>query len=133
MHYRWQAASGDNSIQWEGIIQIAYRSDNGSPKPGYIEIANLQVQDASSAYRFTAENGTSARYEDFAACVYSRSAEHLLVRDNILTNCGQGFYSWTGSDSSEIQVDTVLRGNYFYNNGISNQYYKHTTIPNPTE
>jgi len=127
MHWRWPAASGSNSIQPSGIIQIAYRSDNGSPKPGYIEIANLQVQDAHSAYRYTAENGTSANYGDFAACIYARSSEHILVHNNVLTNCGLGFFNWTGSSDAELQVDTVLRANYFYNNGISNQYFEHAS------
>jgi hypothetical protein len=127
MHWRWPAASGSNSIQQSGIIQIAYRNDNGSPKPGYIEIANLQVQDAHSAYRYTAENGTSANYEDFAACIYARSSEHILVRNNVLTNCGLGFFNWTGSSDAELQVDTVLRANYFYNNGITKQYFEHAS------
>jgi len=127
MHWRWPAASGSNSIQQSGIIQIASRSDNGSPKPGYIEIANLQVQDAHTAYRYTAENGTSANYEDFAACIYARSSEHILVRNNVLTNCGLGFFNWTGSSDDELQVDTVLRANYFYNNGISNQHFEHAS------
>ena len=125
MHYRWPDATGDRAIQWGGIIQIAYRQ-NG-PKPGYIEIANLRVQDGYSAYRFTAENGQAANYGDFCACIYSRSADHILIRDNVLTNCGLGFFNWTGSSGAEIQTDTVLRGNYFFGNGIAGQWGQHAS------
>lgn len=130
MHYRWQTP---NLVQWDGIIQIAARSDDdqgGGQLPAYIEIANLQVQDAYPTYRFTAENGQSSPYEGFAACIYARSVQHLLVRNNVLTNCGQGFYNWTGSGSNwwdGLQKDTVLTGNYIYNNGYTNSYTEHQT------
>lgn len=126
-HYRWRHATGDSAIQGSGIVQIAYRAGEGAPKPGYIEIANLQIQDGHAAYRFTAEDGTPARYGDFCACIYSRSADHLLIRDNALTNCGLGFYNWTGNDSRDLQTNTVLRGNYFHDNGIPGQYYEHAS------
>lgn len=126
MHFRWQAASGASAIQWSGIVQIAYRQEEDAPKPGYIEIAGLQIQDASPNYSFTAENGTATRYEAFSACIYSRSAEHILIRNNLLTNCGLGFYNWTGSSGQELQVDTVLRGNIFSDNGVPDDYYEHT-------
>jgi hypothetical protein len=131
MHYRWETP---NMIQWDGVIQIAVRADeaSGPPLPGYIEIANLQVQDGYATYRFTAENGTTLNYEGFAACIYARSVKHILIRNNVLTNCGQGFYNWTGDGSNGgdtwwdgIQTDTVIRGNYFYNNGHVNSYTEH--------
>jgi hypothetical protein len=131
MHYRWQTASGDNGIQWSGVIQISVRADDPhayAPIPAYIEIANLQVQDGYKTYRFTAENGVSANYDGFAACVYARSVQHLIIRNNVLTNCGQGFYNWTGSGSDwwdGLQADTIIRGNYFYNNGNPNSYTEH--------
>ena len=130
MHYRWPDATGDRAIQWSGIIQIAYREGDDAPKPGYIEIANLQVQDGYSAFQFTAESGQNARYGDFCACVYSRSADHVLIRDNVLANCGLGFYNWTGSGTNwwdGLQSDTVLRGNYFHGNGIRDQYSQHAS------
>jgi hypothetical protein len=135
MHYHWQDATGDSAIQWDGVIQIAVHADDSSgsaPLPGYIEIANLQVQDGFSTYSFTAENGQTAQYDGFAACIYARSAQHILIRNNILTNCGQGFYNWTGDGSAEVwwsglERDTVLRGNYFYNNGNPDSYTEHQT------
>jgi hypothetical protein len=125
MHYKQVTPTGSSAIQWNGIVQIAYRIDDGAPKPGYIEVAGLQVQDASSAYSFTGENGVSGNYDDFAACIYARSTDHVIVRNNVLTNCGLGFYNWVGSSAAEIETDTVVSGNYFYNNGIPNSYFEH--------
>lgn len=131
MHHRWQTP---DLVQWEGVIQIAVRADDasGPPLPGYIEIAKLQVQDAYYTNRFTAENGTTLHYDGFAAAIYARSVKHLLIRDNVLANSGQGFYNWTGDGSNGgdtwwdgIQTDTVLRGNHFLNNGLVNSYTEH--------
>lgn len=133
MHHHWQDPT---LIQVSGVIHIAVHADsssdpNGSaPLPSYIEIANLQVQDGYQDYKFTAEDGSTHNYGSFAACIYARSARHILIRNNILTNCGLGFYNWTGDGSAEawwagLQVDTVVRGNYFYNNGVPNSYTEH--------
>lgn len=131
MHYRWQDPTGGSAIQWDGVVQVAVRApdpDGTAPLPGYIEIANLQVQDGYKDYQFTAENGMKANYDGFAACIYARSVQHFVVRNNVLTNCGQGFYNWTGSGSNYwdgLQIDTVVRGNYFYNNGNPGSFTEH--------
>ena len=131
MHYRWPDATGGSAIQWDGIIQIAVRADDPSglaPLPAYIEISGLQVQDGYKDYTFVSENGVTANYDGFAACIYARSVQHLLIRNNILANCGQGFYNWTGSGTHAwdgLEADTVLRANYFLNNGNPGSYTEH--------
>jgi hypothetical protein len=128
MHYHWPAATGSSAIQNLGVVQIAAGAGEKAPLPGYIEIANLQIQDGFRSNQFTAENGSRASFDGFAACIYARSVQHLIVRDNVLTNCGLGFYNWTGSGNAwwdGVQVDTVVRGNYFYGNGNPGSYREH--------
>lgn len=134
MHYR-QADVGANGIQYLGVVQVAVGPDVDGvspPLPGYIEIAGLRVQDAFSAYNFIGENGASGTYHDFASCVYIKSGQHVVVRDNILTNCGLGVFNWTGGGYDGgthwwdgLSVDLTLRGNYFFNNGIKGAYGQH--------
>ena len=128
MHYHWPAASGSSSIQNLGVVQVAAGAGENAPLPGYIEIASLQIQDGFSSSEFTAEDGSRARFDPFAACIYARSVQHLIVRDNVLTGCGQGFYNWTGSGEKwwdGLQVGTVIRGNYFHGNGAPGSYLEH--------
>jgi hypothetical protein len=128
MHYRWPAPSGSSAIQHLGVIQIAAGAGEDRELPGYIEIANLKVQEGFKSNTFTAENGSRATYDGFAACIYARSVQHLVVRNNVLTDCGLGFYNWTGSGTAwwdGLQMDTMLRGNYFYNNGNPGSYTEH--------
>ena len=128
MHYRWQDVSGSSAIQHLGLLQIAVTSGSTPPLPGYIEIANLRLQDARAGNLFTGENGQPGTYNGFASCIYARSVQHLIVRDNVLTNCGQGFYNWTGSGNNwwdGLAMDIVVRGNYFYDNGHDNSWTEH--------
>lgn len=130
MHHRWQDPTGGSAIQWNGVVQIAVRAGNVAPIPGYIEVANLRIQDATKDMQFTAENGVSAKYAAFAACLYARSAQHLVVRDCVLANCGLGFFNWTGDGSSNafwtaLQQDTVLRNNTFLGNGVARDWSVH--------
>jgi hypothetical protein len=132
MHHRWQDACGSAAIQCAGVVQVAVNDGESSPLPGYIEIANLQVQDGYTAYGFTAEDGTYSKYEDGAACIYAKSPQHLLVRDNVLTNCGLGFFDWTGDGLAEnwwegLGQDLVLSGNTFVGNGDVGSYLDHQT------
>lgn len=131
MRYRWDKPE---LVEWLGVVQIAVGpdSDDGTIAlpPAYIEIANLQVQDGFETYRFQASDGRWINYDGFAACIYARSVAHLVVRNNILTNCGQGFYNWTGDGSSPswwsaLQTNTVLSGNYIYNNGNPTSFLEH--------
>src|SRR4051794_27401374 len=99
-HYRGEEPTGNNAIQWSGVIQGAVRADDPNafaPLPASFEIANLQVEDGYKTYSFLAENGSRNNYDGFPACIYARSVQHILIRNNVLNNCGQGFYNWTGS------------------------------------
>ena len=131
MHNYWQDATGDSAIQNSGIIEIAV--NRGTVLPAYIQIAGLEVRDSGTAYKFTAENGTSANYDSFSACIYTHSASHILISGNTLHNCGLGFYNWIGDGTAPtsywagLQVDTVLQGNYFYDNGMVGNYTCHQT------
>lgn len=131
MRHRWV---DPKIIQHLGVVQIAVNAEvDGAGSrlpPSYIEIANLKIQDGFSAYRFRAENGEWTRYSGFAACLYTRSVDHLVIRNNVLTNCGQGFYNWTGDGSTNewwaaTQKKTILTGNYIYNNGNPGSYLEH--------
>jgi hypothetical protein len=128
MHHRWLAASGRAAIQNLGVVHIAVNSSNALPQ--YIEIGGLEIADAGAAYSFTGEDGTTAPYAAFSACIYARTAKHVLVHDNVLRNCGLGFYNWIGTGATDtswdaLQVDTVVRGNHFYDNGVVGGYKQH--------
>jgi hypothetical protein len=137
MHYRWTDSSGVNAIQHLGVIQVAIQAPtNGvdASLPAYIEISNLQIQDGGggNGYTFTGENGTQGVYDDFAACIYIKSGQHIVIKNNIITNCGNGIYDWMGGGYAGgntwfdgLTKDIQVIGNYFYGNGTPNNYNDH--------
>jgi|GEM_PF-490380 len=131
MHFRTPAANDPNSIQWYGVVHVAAGPGQNALPPAYIEIANLQIQDGYKDYSFTGEDGTTVAYDSFCAGIYAKSVNHLLIRNNIITNCGQGIYNWTAAGPdiwwAGLQSNTVIRGNYFYNNGNPGGYLEHQT------
>ena len=126
MHHHW---TDPTLFQQYGVIHIGVHAGDTAPIPAYVEIAGLQIQDADQAYSFTAENGATTSYADFAAGIYVRGSKHILIRDNVITHCGLGVYNWTATDGNvwwdSLQADTVIRGNYFYDNGVSGGYLQH--------
>ena len=121
MHHHWQTPT---DFQLLGVVHVAVHDGDTAPIPGYIEIANLKIQDGYSAYTFTAENGATEAYDTFAACLYARSPQNLLVHDCEFTNCGLGFYNWTADGSVDLwwgalAKNITIRDNYFHGNGSS--------------
>jgi hypothetical protein len=125
-HHHWQTP---DLVQWDGVVFISINSDE-SPLPAYIEIKNLEIRNGYKTNNFTAENGASSAYEGFAAGVYIRSAEHILIENCVIHDNGQAVYNWTGSGVDwwdGLSKDITLRGNYFYNNGQTSSYTEHQT------
>jgi hypothetical protein len=126
MHFRW---SDPGLVESAGLVHVAPHAGDAASIPAYVEIAGLQLQDADQAYTYTAENGTTVRFNDFAACINVRAAKHVLIRDNVITHCGLGVFNWTGNDGNvwydSLQADTVIRGNDFSDNGVPGSYLEH--------
>ena len=125
-HHHWQ---DPKLVQWDGVVFISKNAE-ASLVPAYIEINNLEIKNGNISNSFTAENGTVLAYDGFAAGIYIRSAEHVLIENCVIHDNGQGIYNWTGSGSKwweGLAKDITIRGNYFYNNGRSGSYAEHQT------
>jgi hypothetical protein len=117
-------------VQRVGIVFISIQSGDAALIPGYIEIKNLEIKNGYMSNRFSAENGTVLAYDGFAAGIYIRSAEHILIENCVIHDNGQAIYNWTGSGTKwwdGLAADITIRGNYFYNNGRPNSYTEHQT------
>jgi hypothetical protein len=122
--YHWTDPS---YFQVYGLVHVG--PSTADVVPAYVEIAGLEIMNADQAYTFTAENGTVRNYDAFSAGIYIRGTKHVIVRDNVIHGCGLGLYTWAGGDQdlwwNSLSADVTLRGNYFYNNGVSGQYLQH--------
>lgn len=151
---------GSNATQWETLPNQAPRTlqyhDNGSPSrvlyqlglvmvgpqqgynynfgpAGYIAIENLDIRNAALGQPFTdAQAGNTAAYSSFASCLYVEAAAHLVVKNNLLHNCGNGlFINSKNSTLLELSQDVLIEGNQLFNNsnpplaGVTNGYSEH--------
>jgi hypothetical protein len=107
---------GGQLAQAMGLVFI-YRStqDAFTYVPEWIEVKNLEVHSrASEVDQFTNTNGVVQYYPGSGACIYVKTGRNILVENNIMHDCGNGF------DVQGVDVpaeNITLRGNYIYGNG----------------
>jgi parallel beta-helix repeat protein len=125
--FRW---AGSQVIQWLGVVFITPGIGENAPLPKHIEIKNLEIRNGYVNSTFTGEDGSTSAYNGFAAGIYIRSAQNILIENCVIHSNGQGIYGWTGSGDSwwdGTLKNVTLRKNHFYNNGHTNSYTEHQT------
>ena len=103
-----------------GVIKIGGSNIPADGIPGYIRLENLEIKNGRSGYSFTGRNGIT-QYSDNAAAIYLEKGENILIKNCILTNCGNGFFA--SGESKSI----VLEGCYLYGNGNISSIYHHNS------
>jgi hypothetical protein len=102
------------------VIKIG-GSSYPSQFPTHILIENLDIRSARPPYTFTDDRGNSGSYAENAASVHVEIGDHITVRNCILHDSGNGFFS--SSQSSNL----LLEKNYVYDNGIEGSIYHHNS------
>jgi hypothetical protein len=101
-----------------GVIKIGGANNPSDTLPQYIVIENLDIKSGRPPYSFTGRSG-STDYVDNCAAVYIEKGEHLIIRDCILHDCGNGLFC------GNLTTDLVVENNYIYDNGIEGSIYEH--------
>lgn len=120
-----------------GLVMVSGqlgRSYNFGPS-GYISIENLDIRNADyGSTFFDAQKNTTSAYGTFASCIYIEAAAHLVLKNNILHNCGNGlFMNSKNAALVELSQDVLIEGNQIYGNsnavgvGGSNGYSEHNS------
>ena len=107
-----------------GLIKIGGSNVPADGLPSYITIENLELRSARPAYNFTTDNGQADTYSNNAASVYIEKGEHIIIRDCIIHDSGNGIF--IGSSGGETK-DILIANNYIYDNGINGSGFEHNT------
>jgi hypothetical protein len=85
---------------------------------GYISIENLDIRNANYGEPFQyAEGGTTAIYDAFTACLNVEAGGHIVIKNNVLHNCGNGlFVNSKNAGLQELSQDILVQGNLLYGN-----------------
>lgn len=106
------------------LIKIGGSSVPANGLPSYITIENLELRSARPAYSFTTDNGQAGTYSNNAASIHIEKGEHIIIRDCIIHDSGNGiFIGASGGESKDI----LIANNYIYDNGIVGRIFEHNT------
>ncbi|MBI3729962.1 MAG: hypothetical protein HY254_16745 [Burkholderiales bacterium] len=113
--------------------QAGYNYNNGPV--GYIGIENLDIRNAVYGNSFSDAQGQKTdSYAAFGTCLFVEAAAHLVVKNNVMHNCGNGlFINSKNGTLVELSQDVLIEANTFYNNGnapvpnVTNGYSEHNS------
>jgi hypothetical protein len=120
-----------------GLVMVSGQSgrDYNYGPAGYISIENLEIRNGSYGTSFV-DGLTNApdSYGTFTSCIFVEVAAHLVLKNNILHDCGNGlFINSKNGVLVELSQDVLVQGNRFYNNsnaigtGGSNGFSEHNS------
>ncbi len=93
--------------------------------PRHIIIENLDICSArppyggEDGYTYIDRYGNVASYSTNASAIYIEYGEDIIIRNNRMHDCGNGFF--TASQSKRI----LVQGNHIYDNGIKGRILEH--------
>jgi len=107
-----------------GVLKIGGASIPPDTLPAHIVIENLEIRSGRPTYSFTNASGGNEDYANNAASIYVEKAEHLVIRNCVLHDSGNGLF--IGAHDGLTQ-DILIDGNWIYDNGIEGRFYEHNT------
>jgi hypothetical protein len=110
--------------QSRGVIKIGGASVPPDTLPAHIVIEKLEVRSGRPPYTFTNTDNDMESYASNAAAIYVEKAEHLVIRECILRDSGNGLF--IGAYDGDTR-NVVIEGNWIHDNGIVGSYYQHNT------
>ncbi len=107
-----------------GVVKIGGASIPTDTLPAHIVIENLEIRSARPSYSFTNDSGHSEDYSGNAASIYVEKAEHLVIRNCVLRDSGNGLF--IGAFDGQT-TDILIEHNWIYDNGVFGSIYQHNT------
>ena len=101
-----------------GVITLGETRVPDQGPPSHVLIENLEISGAHPDHHFLGSDGLQ-RYGDAASAVYVESGSHLTIRNCVLHDCANGFFS--AHKSREVLVEAC----HIHSNGVAESYYQH--------
>ena len=106
------------------MIKIGTSNVPPNVLPAHIVIEDLDVRSAHASYSFTDDQGATRTYASNAAAIYVERAQHLVIRDCVLSDSGNGLF--IGAFDGDTQ-DVLIEGNWIRGNGNVGSAFEHNT------
>lgn len=126
---------GNRQLFRLGLVMVGPQSGysyNFGPT-GYIAIENLEIRNAAYGAGFTdGKTGLADAYGSFGSCLYVEASAHIVIKNNLLHDCGNGLFMNSKNGALvELSQDVLIEGNQFFNNSnppiasVTNGYSEH--------
>jgi hypothetical protein len=112
----------DYSGEQRGVLKIGTSNVPPDTLPAYLVIESLDVRSAHPAYSFTDDHNVAQTYANNAAAIYVECAQHLVTRNCILSDSGNGLF--IGAYDGDTQ-DLLIEGNWIHGNGNAGSLFEH--------
>jgi hypothetical protein len=110
------------------VIVVKGNKDIWTHFPTEIKIHGLAIRGANPGNTFKDSFGVIRSYEAFGACLWIERGQGVSVIDNEISNCSMAVFSRSTEDGDfAVTKRITLALNNFFDNGIVDSYYEHTT------
>jgi hypothetical protein len=107
-----------------GVVKVGTSNVPADTLPEHLVIEGLDVRSAHPAYSFSDDHGVVTTYLENAAAIYVERARHLVIRDCVLSDSGNGLF--VGAFDGDTQ-DVLVEGNWIHGNGNVGSAFEHNT------
>jgi hypothetical protein len=96
--------------------------------PSHVVIEGLHVTGAHDGYTFRDVNGQTRPYSPAAACIRVQEGDHITLRGNMITDCGNGLFVISKPENeSKLTKNLLVEGNYLQDNGVVGSDRQHSS------
>jgi hypothetical protein len=123
-----QADYLNNQVTAQAIITIVPTGNEGFDyKAGWIDIANLELENATRGNYFINANGDMSYYNAGAAAIAMYNCEHISIRGCVIHDNEDGIFGKSQGWESGTLRDIYVGSNTIYSNGRAGEDHYHNT------
>jgi hypothetical protein len=125
--------SGDGAVtpaplnfwsETRGVIKVGGSNVPDDETASWVVIENLDVRSGYAAYSFTNDSGAVQSYDQNAAAIFVESAQHLMIRNCVISDSGNGLFVAASDGSTR---DIRIERNWIVGNGNVGSAFEHNT------
>jgi len=103
-----------------GVVKVGGARNPKGLGSKWLVIENLDVTSGRPAFSYTSGKGAVEKYQRMAAAIWVEHAEHLVIRNCTLHNCGNGLF--VSSNDKLAAEDILVENCHLYDNGDPSGY-----------
>ncbi len=110
----------------EGLAVVLLFNRVYGQKVHNIVIDGLHIKNGKNTFNYSRVDGSSSAYISGAACIRVQAADNIVIRNNLLENCGNGIFAMSQDyNEGSLTRNLLIEGNYLHGHGQINSDRQH--------